>query len=172
MSNHGTNLIENQSLCLFDWSTLKKKPITKGKFWKKFTVTASKVIEKVLTFEEPQRVQECCELSIWQMLDCEVKSDRYQAMPTWSYQWQSVWIFLYDFLDVQVYNCTLGRPTPQPSQLIYLTVTETSTILHGSIYHESCRKTLSKTKSCIRTLHSWNKLYFTGCRLCADCKNW
>ena len=67
MSNHGTNLIEKQSLCLFDWSTLKRKPITEGKFWEKFTVTASKVIEKVLTFEELKRVQECCELSIWQM---------------------------------------------------------------------------------------------------------
>ena len=30
-------------------------------------MTASKVIEKVLTFEELKRVQECCELSIWQM---------------------------------------------------------------------------------------------------------
>ena len=67
MSNHGTNLIEKQSLCLFDWSTLKRKPITEGKFWEKFTVTASKVIEKVLTFEDLKRVQECCELSIWQM---------------------------------------------------------------------------------------------------------
>ena len=67
MSNHGTNLIEKQSLCLFDWSTLKRKPITQGKFWEKFTVTASKVIEKVLTFEDLKRVQECCELSIWQM---------------------------------------------------------------------------------------------------------
>ena len=38
--------------------------MTKGKFWEKFTVTTSKVIEKVLTFEEPKRVQECCELSI------------------------------------------------------------------------------------------------------------
>ena len=67
MSTHGTNFIEKQSLCLFNWSMLKRKPITKGKFWKKFTVTASKVIEKVLTFEELKRVQECCELSIWQM---------------------------------------------------------------------------------------------------------
>ena len=67
MSNHGTNFIEKQSLCLFNWSTLKRKPMTKGKFWEKFTVTASKVIEKVLTFEELKRVQECCELSIWQM---------------------------------------------------------------------------------------------------------
>ena len=67
MSNHGTNLIEKQSLCLFDWSTLKRKPITKGKFWEKFTVTASKVIEKVLTFEDLKRVQDWCELSIWQM---------------------------------------------------------------------------------------------------------
>ena len=46
---------------------LKRKPITEGLFWEKFTVTASKVIEKVLTFEELKRVQECCELSIWQM---------------------------------------------------------------------------------------------------------
>ena len=38
--------------------------MTKGKFWDKFTVTASKVIEKLLTFEELKRVQECCELSI------------------------------------------------------------------------------------------------------------
>ena len=30
-------------------------------------MTASKVIEKVLTFEEFKRVQECCGLSIWQM---------------------------------------------------------------------------------------------------------
>ena len=143
MSNHGTNLIEKQSLCLFNWSMLKKKPITKGKFWEKFTVTASKVIEKVLTFEELKRVQDCCELSIWQMLDCEVKSDRHQAMPTWSYQCERVRILLYDFLDVQVYNCTLGRPPPQPSQLIDLIVAETSAILHGSIYNElSCRKTL------------------------------
>ena len=67
MSNHGTNFIAKQSLCLFNWSMLKRKPMTKGKFWEKFTVTASKVIEKVLTFEEPKRVQECCELSIWQM---------------------------------------------------------------------------------------------------------
>ena len=67
MSNHGTNFIEKQSLCLFNWSMLRRKPITKGKFWKKFAVTASKVIEKVLTFEELKRVQECCELSIWQM---------------------------------------------------------------------------------------------------------
>ena len=52
MSNHGTNFIEKQSLCLFNWSVLKRKPITKGKFWKKFSVTAYKVIEKVLTFEE------------------------------------------------------------------------------------------------------------------------
>ena len=43
---------------------LKRKPITKGKFWEKCTVTASKVIEKVLTFEELKRVQDCCELSI------------------------------------------------------------------------------------------------------------
>ena len=67
MKNHGTNLIEKQSLCLFDWSTLKRKPITQGKFWEKFTVTASKVIEKVLTFEDLKRVQDWCELSIWQM---------------------------------------------------------------------------------------------------------
>ena len=67
MSNHGTNFIAKQSLYLFNWSMLKRKPMTKGKFWEKFTVTASKVIEKVLTFEEPKRVQECCELSIWQM---------------------------------------------------------------------------------------------------------
>ena len=46
---------------------LKRKPITERLFWEKFTVTASKVIEKVLTFEELKRVQECCELSIWQM---------------------------------------------------------------------------------------------------------
>ena len=46
---------------------LNRKPITEGLFWEKFTVTASKVIEKVLTFEELKRVQECCELSIWQM---------------------------------------------------------------------------------------------------------
>ena len=43
---------------------LKRKPTTKEKFWEKFTVTASKVIEKVLTFEELKRVQDCCELSI------------------------------------------------------------------------------------------------------------
>ena len=66
MSNHGTNFIEKQSLCLFNWSMLKRKPITR-KIWKKFTVTAAKVIEKVLTFEDLKRVQECCELSIWQM---------------------------------------------------------------------------------------------------------
>ena len=76
------------------------------------------------------------------MLDCEVKSDRYQAMPTWSYQCVRVRILLYDFLDVQVHNCTLGQPPPQPSQLIDLIVAETSTILHGSIYNESCCKTL------------------------------
>ena len=67
MSNHGTNLTEKQSLCLFDWSTLKRKPITQGKFWENFTVTASKVIEKVLTFEELKIVQDWCDLSIWQM---------------------------------------------------------------------------------------------------------
>ena len=67
MKNHGTNLIEKQSLCLFDWSTLKRKPITQGKFWEKFTVTVSKVIEKVMTFEDLKRVQDWCELSIWQM---------------------------------------------------------------------------------------------------------
>ena len=33
MSNHGTNLIEKQSLCLFNWSTLKRKPITERLFY-------------------------------------------------------------------------------------------------------------------------------------------
>ena len=41
--------------------------MTKGKYWKKFTVTASKVIEKVLTFEELKRVLYWCDLSIRQM---------------------------------------------------------------------------------------------------------
>ena len=131
MKNHGTNLIEKQSLCLFDWSTLKRKPIPQGKFWEKFTVTASKVIEKVMTFEDLKRVQDWCELSIWQMT--EIKSDKYQAMPTWSYQCQRVWILLDDFFNVQVYNCTFGGPPPQPSQLIDLSVGKTSAIFHGSI---------------------------------------
>ena len=47
--------------------------------------------------------------------DCEVKSDRYQAMPTWSYQCQRVWILLDDFFNVQVHNCTFGGPPPPPS---------------------------------------------------------
>ena len=44
-----------------------KERKTQGKFWEKFTVTASKVIEKVLTFEDLKRVQDWCESSIWQM---------------------------------------------------------------------------------------------------------
>ena len=64
MSNHGTNLIEKHSLCLLDGSILKRTPITEGLFWEKFTVTASKVIEKVLTFEDLKRVQDWCDLSI------------------------------------------------------------------------------------------------------------
>ena len=43
---------------------LKRKPITEGLFWEKFTVTASKVIEKVLTFEDLKRVHDWCDLSI------------------------------------------------------------------------------------------------------------
>ena len=44
--------------------------------------------------------------------DCEIKSDKYQAMPTWSYQCQCVWILLDDFFNVQVYNCSFGGPPP------------------------------------------------------------
>ena len=76
---------------------------------------------------------------------CEVKSDRYQAMPTWSYQCQRVRILLDDFFNVQVHNCTFGGPPPpplQPSQLIHLVVSETATIFHGGIEDKSCGKTL------------------------------
>ena len=114
MSNHGTNLIGKQSLCLFEWSTLKRKPITEGEFWEKFTVTASKVIEKVPTFEDLKRVQDWCDLSIWQMTVKLIVIDINPYLPGVIRETVSEYSLIIFFIYKCTNYCTLGRPPPAP----------------------------------------------------------
>ena len=67
-------------------------------------------------------------------------------MPTWSYQCQSVRIFLDNFLSIsglwQFWGTTPPPPPLQPSQLIDLVVSETAAIFHCGIENKSYGKTL------------------------------
>ena len=92
---------------------LKRKPLTEGLFWEKFTVTASKVIEKVLTFKELKRVQECCELSIWQMT---VKLKVIDIRPCLPGVINAI-VSEYSSMIFLMYKCTIARLGDHPPSL-------------------------------------------------------